>query len=365
MEQVLQQFRDPDHHWKCTAISTVRSHCEEFLGAVDQDFDVKLSYLRQGTLQRAGNFRLEFSYPYEDITRVIYSHSTADDANLAQQYGEFEQLSRTGCLLIHGVLGLACTNQRTGQLSGEAFAALIWVSKSQRIRSKQAKEDLMVFFGADPRYTFLEDGTSYQITSSGYTNTKDMVKNFATEFWNDMILASNTRVMYAINIYDPVEVHAISTSASPLQNIYDGLSMRDFTRELWQRSSDKPHGHSHSLLLIRKGDQCCIVQSYYGYYTVIDWLAFSRNLEYANPLPDPVLAGWRKPLLPKPAMRGVMTMQQAKLLCELLASLICPHPQGHQRAYAELTGVQMDPATMPTRFRLQIQRLNLDRLLLV
>lgn len=139
--------------------------------------------------------------------------------------------------------------------------------------------------------------------------------------------------------------------------------------DLWHRTTRRRHLPSHAFLVVVRKSRAMIVQSYFGYYSVDEWLDFGAPLEPTALLPPTADPEWRSPLLPTPKYRGELDLRPAPgrsgpFLLDLFSDLDGLATEAHPsaEAYASITGVCRDArefAELPP-FRIVCTRLDLS-----
>jgi hypothetical protein len=109
----------------------------------------------------------------------------------------------------------------------------------------------------------------------------------------------------------------------------------------WRMLTSTKHGAHHQFLIRVVGAEGIIVQAYFGYYTIDDWLNFSRPLTVNNNTGEPTLPGWRNPLCERPRFRGVLCLEKLR---ELAAAIdrISRWDGKAVKDYADITGVTFE-----------------------
>ena len=123
----------------------------------------------------------------------------------------------------------------------------------------------------------------------------------------------------------------------------------------WQSLTSDHHGASHEFLVRLVGREIVIVQAFFGYYTIQDWLRFDRPLQVNPAIEVPVLADWRRPLSARPRFRGLLARRKALEFAEALDRIAANAPSAN-RDYADITGLSF---AEPIDCSVNIYRLNL------
>jgi hypothetical protein len=104
-----------------------------------------------------------------------------------------------------------------------------------------------------------------------------------------------------------------------------------------------------------------IVQAYFGHYTFRQWANFDAPLQLGVEK-EPIMEGWRRPILRNPCFRGVLKGNEANALAKALDSLTTKG--NHIKTYANITGIQHDTASIANQYQLTYCRLNLNKMIL-
>jgi hypothetical protein len=92
---------------------------------------------------------------------------------------------------------------------------------------------------------------------------------------------------------------------------------------VWDQVTDeKPHS-THYLLIIQKGQQVVLLQSYFGHYTYLQWCNFNQPLAQI-PTPPSTDPTWFREIIPHPKNRGILNLDDIKVLAQDLNKLTFP-----------------------------------------
>lgn len=144
-----------------------------------------------------------------------------------------------------------------------------------------------------------------------------------------------------------------------------GSEMTDFKniKEGWKFiTSHKPHS-SHYFMILQVGDLSCLVQSYYGHYTFVNWCDFSKPLVQISTPPGGKKEWFRK-IIPHPKHRKIMDLADAKLMFDEI-EMLCEVQKKEDMitAYSNITGIEHDNVSISTRYLLRFAYMDLNRLL--
>lgn len=172
------------------------------------------------------------------------------------------------------------------------------------------------------------------------------------------------RTLYHISLAkkdaDPAEKR--STAFKNLAIFCDKKQMEkteDALKNHWDQASSHPDCiDSHVFCLLVNRQDGLLIQSYYGLYTMHDWLRFDQVLQRNTLLPPPKSASyitWRQ-VRQAPKYRKVLSATDVLALAADLDQLTTNQPD-HGKRLADITGVEYDPKIIDTSYMLKVVRI--------
>lgn len=341
----------------------------------DTVVDDMIDSLRHGTLVRLDTddsaTRVRFLVQFNIGTDMAVQHT---DAVLFEKQKklmglECAVLNSTGCISLRGALLVLAANRNTGLPSNETFAAFVWLSKMLNASTARLFECVpQGVLSIDPDMSFQPDlpGCSYSL-NIGEVET-------VGRYIGTNLFSEHERVVAYLIMFDPSS--ASSASPKDIFGFSDELKipldadddtfaakMRENQLGLWHEVTRRRPSTQHTLILLRVGDFCFIVQTYYGYYGVQQWLDFDSPLVLAQPLP-PVLpenSTWRQTMDSQPKFRGLMNKAHGLRFCNALHRLAT---RVQTKDYAAITGIKLAECLLPKKFYMRVIKLNLNKLCL-
>ena len=118
----------------------------------------------------------------------------------------------------------------------------------------------------------------------------------------------------------------------------------------WTSTSNQPIFPWHVFLLLRNGDQTCLMQAFASHYTMKNWLNASEELK-SLPHPETKHPDHLGNVLPRPYYRGYLSAEKLTELYGDIDSLAKKQPRTEQaRVYAKITGIVIKPSYMAEQF---------------
>ena len=136
----------------------------------------------------------------------------------------------------------------------------------------------------------------------------------------------------------------------------------ELCRRAWREvTADRRHRDQHFFSLVLHAGTGFLTQAYYGRYSMHEWLDFDRDLGAAPGLPPPTADSDRwmaaRPLVSKPAYRGLLSGRAILALADDLQALACDRAPDEQRErYAQISGILRAPEISDTRYRVAFGR---------
>lgn len=327
-----------------TIVATYRSQASD-----ETELDEQIDWIRETPLRFASRSEIDTNNLPDGIEKEtvygIINHGK-------KQFGVFdlEELMRrrknfvkamatTSCKDLLFILPMFFTHAKTKVIDSDAFAMFYTLYRSYYAIDR--KDSMMIWLS--PENTLILPTDQYCMPTT-QVRAADVIADCSK---------TDLHTVYYIDISS-----ANQKEGGPGQLAIDNTFNDEKFQEAWNLlTSHPPHSH-HSFLLIINNFEFALVQSYFGHYSMKEWLDFNKDLKMMEDLPNPHKLGWTRKLIPRPTFRGVLETKKLGDLCSLLKSLEI-HGD-HISAYSELTGIVHDKQSIAKRYVTTTLRLNLD-----
>jgi hypothetical protein len=246
------------------------------------------------------------------------------------------QFSLSRCTIIYDVLLAYIVTPVIGSISSEFLSMLLLIQHGFSKERQSIRYDYYPFtcVSLSPYRTFLPNNEYATTASNKFVDLPSLLLTNLDEY----------SIIYIIEM---------------IPN--DHTSMEEHKWN-WEELTSSIPTSRHVFLLFRNCRNSCLLQSYQGYYTYLQWLDFSTTLTQM-PTWEPATEGWFREILPKPKYRGIWRQETLVQFATDLQRLT--KEDDHIQRYADITGILHDKRSISKSYRFCFSRLDLNRIIYV